>query len=384
MKILIIYHAGACDSARALYREMASQPDVELTVAVPSKIAVEAAYDPSGWFRLEREVECDGYRMIPVELNDPRNYGAGFNRKALSRTIGSLKPDIIHVLDDPTSGYLHQVLWLSLLRSPRSKVLFYGFQNLPFRLGRRARLKWGLVWRRLAGGTAANTEVLDNLVAAGFPRHRPLRRIFWGIPTDAFCPMDRQQAKASLGLEFEQAVGYVGRLSPEKGLVVLLAAMLRLPARVHCLLVGDGPMRAELELLSASPPLTGRVHLVGAVPSADIARYLSSADVLALPSLTTPWWKEQFGRVIAEAMACGIPVVASDSGAIPEVVGDAGLTVPEGAPEALARALSAVLSDLPLRQRLIAAGLKRAHEKLSAKAFADRHVEFYKALIGRS
>ena len=79
---------------------------------------------------------------------------------------------------------------------------------------------------------------------------------------------------------------------------------------------------------------------------------------MVVPSLTTPQWKEQYGRIIAEAMACGVPVVGSDSGAIPEVIGDAGLVVSENDPMALADALSRLMSDQKLLERLATAGRK--------------------------
>lgn len=382
MKVLIIYHAGARENVLPIYKAMAEKPNVEVTVVAPTKLAVASkVYEPSGWLCLDEERECDGYRLVPVPLKNPQNYSEGFEPEPLRRTMKATRADIIHVLDEPVSGYLYQVAWLRLVASRRSRVLFYGFNNNPYRMGRRARLKWKLTWSRLSGGTAANSEVLDNLRRAGFPKNRPLERIFWGIPTDLFKPMEKAALKEELGLEFEHIVGYVGRLVPEKGLTVLLAAMRRLPSNVHCVIVGDGPMRPELELWSAVPDLRGRVHLIGTVRSEGIAKHLNCMDVLAVPSLTTPYWKEQFGRVIAEAMACGVPVVGSDSGAILEVIGSAGLIVPEGDPRKLAEALSAAIFEEPLRIRLIREGLARAKEKLSVASFARKHLEFYEKLV---
>src|SRR5262249_36913870 len=149
---------------------------------------------------------------------------------------------------------------------------------------------------------------------------RPLERIFWGISTDTFRPLEAASLKEQLKLRGDRIVGFVGRLVPEKGLHVLLAAMKRLPSHVECLIIGDGPMRAELELWSSLPELSGRIHLIDPINPHELVNYLNCMDVLALPSLTAPHWKEQYGRIIAEAMACGVPVVGSDSGAIPEVI----------------------------------------------------------------
>jgi glycosyltransferase involved in cell wall biosynthesis len=105
-------------------------------------------------------------------------------------------------------------------------------------------------------------------------------------------------------------------------------------------------------------------------------------DVITLPSLTTAHWKEQYGRVIAEAMACGVPVVGSDSGAIPEVIGTSGLVVPEGDPVALGDALHRLLSSAEAREGLRAEGLKRVVEELSVQAMSERLWQLYGRVLG--
>ena len=92
---------------------------------------------------------------------------------------------------------------------------------------------------------------------------------------------------------------------------------------------------------------------------------MNCCDALVLPSLSTPRWKEQFGRVLPEAMACGVPVVGSSSGNIPAMIGDAGIIVPEGDSRAIAAALRSLADDPDLYARLRAAGRKRVEEQLS-------------------
>lgn len=380
MKALIVYHAGAMLSARRIYRTLVQSRNIELTVIVPQQLKVDRVYDSSEWLCVQREENCDGYCLVPVPLRNPFNYGQGFETESLRRFIQQIKPDIIHVLDEPTSGYLSQVVLQRFRTSRHPKVLFYGFDNLPFRLHLPSRLVWKLVWSQIAGGVAANSETLKNLRAAGFPRSRPLERIFWGIPTDIFRPMDRNVLKKEMGLDCEHIVGFVGRLVSEKGLAWLLAAMKRLPSNIHCLIIGSGPMRGKLELWSELPSLAGRVHLLDAKPVAELPRYLNCMDVLAVPSLTTIDWKEQYGRVIAEAMACGVPVVGSDSGAIPEVIDSAGLIVPEGDVTALAEALQrAIFTEV--RGQLIQQGLERAQQVLSVQTMSQRLLDFYNRVL---
>ena len=380
MRLLIIYHGGAAQNARAIYRILARAGEIELTVIVPQKLKVDRIYDPSGWLSAENEQNDNGYRLMAVPLRNPQNYGDGFVTEPLRRLIRQTQPELIHVLDELTSGYLYQVVWQRLLALTRPGVLFYGFENLISRLGWRGRLKWQPTWAQMAGGVVASSEALENVRRAGFPRKRPLERIFWGIPTDVFQPMDRQRLKEELGLEGEHIVGFVGRLVPEKGVLVLLAAMRRLPKEVHCLLVGDGLLRAELELWAALPELRNRIHLRSAMEPEHLVKYLNCLDVLTLPSLTTTHWKEQYGRVLGEAMACGVPVVGSDSGAIPEVMGPAGLIVTEGNTVALADSLRTVIFNVEARQRLAEAGLQRAHRELSVQVMAERLLDFYRRI----
>lgn len=381
MKVLIVYHAGAMENPRHIYRALAQASDVELTVIVPKRFKVERVYEPSGWLCVEHEENRAGYQLIPVPLRNPYNYWQGFESEPLRRLIKEVRPDIIHVLDEPTSGCLFQVVWQRLAVPPRSKVLFYGFENLPIRLGRRSRLKWKFTWAQIAGGAAANSEALENLKRAGFPRNRLLKRIFWGISTDVFRPLNKLTLKNDLNLDCEHIVGFVGRLVPEKGLRVLLAAMRRLPTTVHCLIIGTGPMRAELELWSGLPDLKGRIHLFDVMPPERLVEYINCMDVLAIPSLTVSHWKEQYGRVTGEAMACGVPVVGSDSGAIPEVIDSAGLIVSEGDVSALAKALHTAIFDRGVREHLKQQGLQRVEQELSVKAMVQRLMDLYRRVL---
>ena len=106
-------------------------------------------------------------------------------------------------------------------------------------------------------------------------------------------------------------------------------------------------------------------------------------DVLAVPSLTTPTWKEQFGpRATIEAMASGIPVVGSDSGAIPNVIGDVGLVVPEGDVDALAAALYLLRNDPEMRRDLGERGRERVLAYYTHAQIAAETVRVYESMVG--
>ena len=165
-------------------------------------------------------------------------------------------------------------------------------------------------------------------------------------------------------------IGYAGRLVQSKGLMDLLAAVRQLDAPVELLLIGDGELRAQLD----GQPIPGsRVRVLNELRHEEMASGYAQLDVLALPSRTTPTWKEQFGRVVIEALWCGVPVVGSDSGEIPwliELTGG-GLTFPEGDRDKLAKQLTKLRNDTPLRRRLSSAGRGAVEKLFSVPAATD-------------
>jgi glycosyltransferase involved in cell wall biosynthesis len=122
--------------------------------------------------------------------------------------------------------------------------------------------------------------------------------------------------------------------------------------------------------------------VVTGVPHAGVPAYLNAMDLLAAPSQTIPTWREQFGRMLVEGMACGLPVVGSDSGEIPYVIADAGLVVPEADESAWVAALSALLEGPARRAELAARGLEKAREVFAWPVIARRHLVFFDELLG--
>ncbi len=127
--------------------------------------------------------------------------------------------------------------------------------------------------------------------------------------------------------------------------------------------------------------LESRVEFRGALPPAQVAQHLCDLDVVVLPSRTTPVWKEQLGRVLLEAMASQVPVVGSNSGAIPEVIGEAGLIFPEGDAAALADCLQRLQAAPSLRQELAERGYRRVQTYYSQVCLARRTADLYRQLM---
>jgi glycosyltransferase involved in cell wall biosynthesis len=199
------------------------------------------------------------------------------------------------------------------------------------------------------------------------------------LATFAADELERSAVRAELGLgSADVLIGYAGRFVPEKGVLSLTAALDACDGPWQALLVGGGPLEPELRRWASRHGY--RVRILTDVTHARMARYLRAMDVLALPSRTTPRWREQFGRVLVEAMACGVAVVGSDSGEIPYVIGDAGLVVPEGDVRRWVEALGALLRDADLREHLRVRGHARAHQ-FSVATSAAAHVAFFEELL---
>ncbi|MEP6651103.1 MAG: glycosyltransferase, partial [Lapillicoccus sp.] len=290
-----------------------------------------------------------------------------YDPRPLWRALGE-SWDLIDIHEEPFALATAEILALRALRRQPAPYALYSAPNLqkhlpvPFRwLQRRALLGA----RAISVCNAAAGALVER---RGFPGRAAL--IPLGVDVSSLRPI----AKVADGES--PVVGYAGRLADHKGVDVLLEAVAGMPG-VGLRIAGDGPEAAGLHERAEHPDLEGRVTFLGRLPDQELARFYRGLDVLAVPSLTTPTWVEQFGRVAVEAMAAGAPVVASDSGALPDVVGEAGLLVPPGNADVLRMALQEVLADAELARRLREAGFQRADE-CEWEAVADRYVEMYR------
>src|SRR5439155_533289 len=109
--------------------------------------------------------------------------------------------------------------------------------------------------------------------------------------------------------------------------------------------------------------------------------YLNAMNMLLAPSQTTRRWREQFGRMLIEAFACGVPVIGSDSGEIPYVIGDAGYVLPENDATAWTETITTLLHSPQLRNDFSQRGLQRAHDKFSWTKVAHDYLDFFSELI---
>ncbi|MFZ4815536.1 MAG: glycosyltransferase family 4 protein [Phototrophicaceae bacterium] len=331
---------------------------VELILAVPPSWR-----DERGEMPLERAYTA-GYEMVVTPIQFNGNFHLHYYPE-LPALIRRTQPHIVHIDEEPYNA----ATWHALYAAQRSKAktLFFSWQNIvrhyppPF--------AWGERWTL----NTVNTAIMGTESAAQVWREKGYRGGYAVIPqfgtdADLFQP-------APIRPQRPFTVGYIGRLVPEKGLAGLFHALKLLEGDWCLRLVGGGPDEATLRTLAAQLGITERVTFVGQVPSIEVPAQYHALDALVLPSLTQANWKEQFGRVLVEAMASGVPVIGSSSGAIPDVIGSAGIIYPEGDINALAQALATLRDDRARYDELQAAGRARVlahftHEQIAAATVA--------------
>ncbi|MBI5559328.1 MAG: glycosyltransferase family 4 protein [Deltaproteobacteria bacterium] len=201
--------------------------------------------------------------------------------------------------------------------------------------------------------------------------------LYNGVDTDCFQPLPAEDSlkKQLLPAPGALVVFSAARLKRFKGFQYVIEAVARLQSEfpnLFYLIAGEGNYRTELEACAQRCQVTDRVIFLGTVPHQQLARYYSIADVALFPSLHL----ETFGISIAEAMSCGVPVIGSDSGGIPEVIGDAGFLSPPADSVHLAGNLSKLLRDKELRRKLRAQGRQRMVQGFTWKHTVDRLEEY--------
>ena len=310
-------------------------------------------------------------RAIPIRFNG--NFHLHYY-PTLGQELRALPPDVLHFDEEP----YNLATWLALRLAQQAGVpaTFFTWQNLhrhyplPFSAFERAN------YCRARIAIAGNQDAAQVLRRKGFTGEIAVIPQFGVDPmifSPAAAPMpaaDRRQLR----------IGYAGGLLPEKGVADLLHACAALRGDWRLKLAGEGSELAALQQLAAALHILERVHFVGRVDSSAMPAFYRTLDVLVLPSRTTPRWKEQFGRVLIEAMACGVAVIGSDSGEIPHVIGAAGLIFPEGDCAALTAHLQQLHDDPGARADLGAAGRRRVLAHYTMAQIAAQTVAVYRQL----
>ena len=361
-KVLRVYHSGVVDDWRERDRELRRR-GAEVTLVAP------AAWREGGR-RVALESGPDTF-VVSARTWGRHPHLFAYDPLPLLRLVRRERFDHIDVHEEPSSLAAAELRALRRLFQPGSKLLLYSAQNIPKRYPLPFRRFEAAALAEAAGVYVCNRAAGEILRDKGFGG--TLEVLPLGVDVEQFAP--RPDPAASAGAQPLLVVGYIGRLTSEKGVDVLVRAAAGRPGwRLR--VVGDGPVRGDLERLAAELGLADQVEFTPALPHHQLPRLYRELDVVVVPSRPTPRWQEQFCRVAVEAMASGVPVVASASGSLPEVVGDAGVLVPAGDPEALRAALTE-LAELPQRRRDLGRRGRARAGAFSWSSVAQAHLALY-------
>ncbi|WP_298915441.1 hormogonium polysaccharide biosynthesis glycosyltransferase HpsO [uncultured Nostoc sp.] len=388
MKILVASHTYIvdlnCEKLRALSQ---LEPGVEVTVVVPKR------WKPGGVQNriIETEYRDEGtFRIVPVSNFSQNHQGLLTFGTDLISLLKQFRPQIIQVEQGSRGLAYTQMIALNKLLGLKAKNIFFTWWNLPYELKLPVALleKYNLNHSHgIISGNQDGAEVLRQRGYKGAIKVMPQL----GVDESLFTPKAQPELAANLGINQEDfVVGFVGRFVQEKGLLTLLQALVTLKNKPwKLLLLGRGELQTELIKIAVENNIKERLILIESVPHDHVTNYINLMSTLVLPSertskfktLTSVGWKEQFGHVIIEAMACQVPVIGSDSGEIPYVIGDAGLVFPEGDAQALANCLVQLIDKPYFAHTLGEMGYQKVMIKYTNKALAKQQLEFYQELV---
>lgn len=378
LRVLTIGHSYCVALNRALIREVAKDSEFDVTVAAPSFFHGDlrpVEYEP--------EPADSPLKIAPIDTRFSKVVHLfSYDNAALKKLVREGNFDVVHAWEEPYILAGYQVA--RALRKSRARFCFRTAQSYvkryppPFGFFERN------VLARAQGWIAGAGLVHEAMLRRGFPKERG-RILNLAVDLDQFKPLSietRADVLRELGLE-GPVIGFVGRLTQAKGLDVLMQALEKIGGEKawSLLLLGSGEYDEKLLAWAERHGWANRVK-IRLVKHAEVPRYVGAMDMLVAPSQSAKNWREQFGRMLIEAFACGVAVIGSDSGEIPFVIGDAGKVVAEADVGGWARAIEELLVDEDARADLAARGLERAN-KYSTASVAQQYREFYRWLADR-
>ena len=398
MKVLLYWHDIYLPYSDYLIRGFASNPRIrELCIVGPDEYEADAIYSGS---------VTDQSFSEKVIFKKIKTYS--FRKKwgpvaEFKKCIQEFRPDCIIVLDEAFSVNVLNAAIANYLAKNRATVLFYSFENIkqtpPFRyLAEHFSVKsiWVFIRKTIRylladallqpirsrlvhGGLACYSESVNVVHQFGWnPR---VKIQWWGLDLKPFL----QANEASFGKSYsspksQATIGYVGRFIKDKGVFDLVEAFAKLDNHYRLVMVGSGPEEVALKEMVRDLKLEGRVQFIPPRSRDELAKIYASFDLLVLPSRTDYFWKEQYGRVLVEAMACGTPVAGSQSGAIPIVIGDQTHCFAEGNATQLAEVIESTIvqyetGDIGEIRNALAQRAQLGNIDSFVDAFIDLHLE---------
>jgi len=404
MKILLYFHDAALPHSRYLLQAFSNQPRVsQLTVCYPEARGhdvILSTQSNTSAVTIGNEFESPPYKMLSLGSMRLRPKWASF--MAFFQAIKSEKPDYVIVLDEAL--YLNTLFAGIAVKLAKLKVpvVCYGFENihqtppwawlkknglssLPSFL--RKTLRYLLLDRLLhpirkkvvSGALVSYIECVKVIRQSHWPL-LPIKEQWWGVDVTLFSSAkDEFQDRPTIwkSTKDQLVIGFVGRFVPEKGVADLIHSIAALGNHYLLVCIGAGPEKESYIRLAKDLQVSNQLLILPPMHPAELAKHIAAMNLLALPSHTQTFWKEQYGRVLVEAMAAKVPVIGSQSGAIPYVINDPSCTFEEGDIQGICAAILTAQSKTDAQKDAL-----RDRAKLGdANQFAQGFIDLYDQLV---
>ncbi|MBE9221916.1 glycosyltransferase family 4 protein [Cyanobacterium stanieri LEGE 03274] len=388
MNILVVGHSYIVDLNCEKLRELAKiSPEIQVRVVVPK------IWNPGGVQNkiITSEFKDEGnFKIIPITNYSQNHQGLLTFSPEIISFLKDFKPHIIHVEQGIKSFAYAQLIILNKILGLKAKNFFFTWWNIPYDL------KFPFSWlekfnlNNTHGFIAGNQDALDIINDHGY-RGKSVVMPNLGIDDILFAPKKEPYLKDEIGIKNNEfVIGFVGRFVSEKGILTLIKAVSSLENNHwKLLLLGRGELEQKIIEEVTKLGLKDKLIIIPSVAHNQVPRYINLMDTLVLPSQTdesfktisAKGWKEQFGHVLIEAMACKVPVIGSNSGEIPYVIGDDGLVFQEKDDKGLKDCLEQLMNNPDLARDLGERGYQKTMEKYTNKALARDLLKFYEQVL---
>lgn len=359
IRIAIISHALVEKVNRRRWEKLAEEDGFEVHLIIPE-------YWETDWLKEKKvyepdEIHKNQFHVHTLPTTSKKNWCRYFF-VSIDAKFREIDPDLIYIIHEETIWIHHQIYLYKKLWAPDAKTIFFSMNAMGVS-DKRFYHKW--MWKNIKKNTDAALGhypgCLNSLREGNYNKPIYLQTQV-GVDEELFKPdkLIRKKIRKDLGFEDKFVIGYTGRLVEDKGVDDLVSILPLEDVNWGLLLVGNGDLKEEIEEVIIENDWEDRIHITGFVDQDKVPNYMNAMDCFVLGSKTMPHWIDTFPLVTVQAQACGIPVVASDSGSLPWQLDDTALIYPEGNRKKLKSSILKYINDPELRNKKAEEGRKRS------------------------
>ncbi len=386
IKLLAVSQASFTAVNREIFRRL-NNAAYKVTIIIPETISYSSGIKTAQ----KTEAEDPEIIFVKTKRNNPRLQKI----IGLKKILDTQKPDIVFLDNDP--GSLQAVEISRWCKKNNAKCIVQSCENLPFDYKSsfiRAGFKGGVLSVVKIFLNFLNKKNIDYIFTINddgtkiFKNvgYKNVQKIPLGFNENLFNDFPEKRIKIRKELDLNNVViAYFGRIVPEKGIHILLEALAKLEHLEWTFILDDFELYKNsysetVNNLILKLRLQNRIKYIKA-DHKEIADYMNASDIVVLASVSTPKWKEQYGRVIPEAMACKNAVIVANSGALPELVGDAGFVFEEKDTDKLSEYIKTLAENKILCNEYKQKAYYRSHKYLSIKSQFEIYDKIFKKLV---